>query len=124
MGIGKFFKNIKSRLLEIGDNRNTVTGKASDPVSVGASPLVIGENHQEVRLPSAGNVNKGPGAGAHNTGSKAASINNNRRHINFSNRDIESVPIQGNVNKGPGAGGINSGMEAGSINGNQGVISF
>ncbi|GLT76724.1 hypothetical protein SLA2020_483670 [Shorea laevis] len=73
-----------------------------------------------------GNINKGPGAGAYNTGSFSGSINNNKGRITFkvSSQDPERIPIDGSLNKGTGAGAHNTGSFSGSINGGDGPINF
>ncbi|GKV53892.1 hypothetical protein SLEP1_g60405 [Rubroshorea leprosula] len=108
-----------------------VPNKAPAPSSSGAvrpvqtpTPSSVSPVHDNIGAVPTGNINKGPGAGAHNTGAQSASINNNRGEINSNKRDGETVPPKGNLNKGPGAGGINSGTESASINGNTGTINF
>ncbi|GLT99010.1 hypothetical protein SLE2022_164790 [Rubroshorea leprosula] len=95
--------------------------QTSRPSSSSYSSSSVPNNKDEIPT---GNINKGPGAGAQNTGTKSASINNSKGDINFNRGDQETVPPKGNLNKGPGAGGINSGAESGSINGSTGTINF
>ncbi|GLT98459.1 hypothetical protein SLE2022_159630 [Rubroshorea leprosula] len=71
-----------------------------------------------------GNINKGPGAGAYNTGSFSGSINNNKGRITFKASSQERIPIDGSLNIGTGAGAHNAGSCSGSINGSDGPINF
>ncbi|GKV37959.1 hypothetical protein SLEP1_g45919 [Rubroshorea leprosula] len=96
-------------------------GCSTEPQTSRPSSSSVPNNKDEIPT---GNINKGPGAGAQNTGRKSASINDNKGDINFNRGDQETVPPKGNLNKGPGAGGINSGTESGSINGSTGTINF
>ncbi|GKV45040.1 hypothetical protein SLEP1_g52168 [Rubroshorea leprosula] len=90
MGISKFLtKNIPVQ--RNGDNNTRpaptpTTGavKLSPPPSASSSSssYTVAYNKEEVPFPG-GNVNKGPGAGGINSGTKSGSINDNKGEINF-----------------------------------------